>query len=153
VLRDVGLVVVPGLCALHENVGIGLEPARVVQGADAKSDEVWASPDLHVQRRATVTTEDANDVVTAVRFRDIALWYALEDAEPRAGDAGGGDVRGTALALAVAAMAAQSEDGFARGFVTDCATKATACSGVGHAWSPAGVTDWKPAVGVAQWSG
>ena len=152
-LRDVGLVVVPGLCALHENVGIGLEPARVVQGADAKSDEVWASPDLHVQRRATVTTEDADDVVTAVRFRDIALWYALEDAEPRAGDAGGGDVRGTALALAVAAMAAQSEDGFARGFVTDCATKATACSGVGHGWSPAGVMDWKPAVGEAQWSG
>ena len=59
----------------------------------AKSDEVWASPDLHVQRRATVTTEDANDVVTAVRFRDIALWYALEDAEPRAGDAGGGTAR------------------------------------------------------------
>ena len=152
-LRDVGLVVVPGLCALHENVGIGLEPTRVVQGADAKSDEVWTSPDLHVQRRATVTTEDANDVVTAVRFRDIALWYALEDAEPGAGDAGGGDVRCTALALAVAAMAAQSEDGFAHGFVTDCATKATACSGFGHAWSPAGVTDWKPAVGEAQWSG
>jgi hypothetical protein len=73
VLRDVGLVVVPGLRALHENVGIGLEPARVVQGADAKSDEVWASPDLHVQQRATVTTEGADDVVTAVRFRDIAL--------------------------------------------------------------------------------
>jgi hypothetical protein len=62
-------------------------------------------------------------------------------------------VRGTALALAVAAMAAQSEDGFAHGFVTDCATKATACSGVGHGWSPAGVMDWKPAVGEAQWSG
>jgi hypothetical protein len=30
-------------------------------------------------------------------------------------------VRGTALALAVAAMAAQGEDGFAHGFVTDCA--------------------------------
>ena len=115
VLRNAWLVVVPGLGTFHENVGIGLEPARVVQGADAKSDEVWASPDLHVQRRATVTTEDADDVVTAVRFRDIALWYALEDAEPRAGDAGDGDVRGTALALAVAAMAAQSEDGFAHG--------------------------------------
>ena len=138
VLRDVGLVVVPGLSALHENVGIGLEPARVVQSADAKSDEVRASPYLHVQRRATVATEDADDVVATVRFRDIALWHALEDAEPGAGDAGGGDVRGAALALAVAAMAAESEDGFAHGFVTDCATKAAACFGVGHGWSPSG---------------
>ena len=90
---------------MHENVGIGLEPARVVQGADAKSDEVWASLDLHVQRRAAVAAENANDVVAAVGFRDIALWRALEDAESRTGDAGGGNVRGTALALAVAAMA------------------------------------------------
>ena len=110
-LRDAGLVVVPGLCAFHEDVGIGFEPAWVVQGADAKSDEVGAGPDLHVQRRAAVTAENADDVVTAVRFRNIALWYALKDAEPRHGDAGGGDVRCTALALAVAAMTAQGEDG------------------------------------------
>ena len=48
------------------------------------SDEVGASPNLHVQRRAAITAEDADDVVAAVGFRDIALWRALEDAEPRA---------------------------------------------------------------------
>lgn len=131
-LRDVWLVVVPGLCALHENVGFGFEPSRVVQGADAKSDEVWASPDLHVQRRAAVAAENADNVVAAVGFRDIALWCALEYAERHAGDAGGGDMRSTALALAVAAMAAQGEDGVAHGFISDCAAKAAACSGVGH---------------------
>jgi hypothetical protein len=103
--------------------------------------------------RAAVTAENADDVVTAVRFRNIALWRALKDAEPGAGDAGSGDVRCTALALAVAAMAAQGEDGFSHGFVTDCAAEAAACSGVGHGWSPDGVTDWKPAVAGAQWSG
>ena len=48
VLRHVGLVVVPGLRAPHEDIGIGSEPARVVQGADAQSNEVGASPNLHV---------------------------------------------------------------------------------------------------------
>ena len=153
VLRDVGLVVVPGLCAFHEDVGIGLEPARVVQGADAKSDEVWAGPDLHVQRRAAVTAENADNVVTTVRFRNIALWYALEDAEPGAGDAGGGDVRCTALALAIAAMAAQGEHRFAHGFVADCAAEAAACSRVGHVWSPDGTKDWRARAAGAQSSG
>ena len=63
VLRHVGLVVVPGLRALHENVGIRLEPTRVVQSADAKSDKVRASPNLHVQRRAAITAENADDVI------------------------------------------------------------------------------------------
>jgi hypothetical protein len=139
VLRHLGLVVVPGLCALHENVGIRLEPARVVQSGDAKSDEVGAGPNLHLQRRAAITAEDAGDVVAAVGFRDIPLWCPLEDAKPRARDASGGDVRGAALALAVAAMTAQAEDGFAHGFIADCATEAAACSRVGHGRSPVGL--------------
>jgi hypothetical protein len=134
--RHVGQVVVPRLCAFHENVGIRLEPARVVQSADAESDEVRASPDLHVQRRAAITAEKADDVVAAVGFRDIALWCALEDAEPRTREAGGGDVRGTALALAVAAMATQGEDGFAQRFVADCAAEAAACLSIGFQWGP-----------------
>jgi hypothetical protein len=105
VLRHVGPDVVPGLCAFHEDVCIGFEPAWVVQRANAKSDEVGASPCLHVQRRAAVAAENAGDVVTAVGFGDKALWCALEYAEPRAEDTGGADVRGAALALAVAAMA------------------------------------------------
>ena len=75
--------------------------------------------------------------VAAVCLRDAALWCALEDAEPRAGDAGGRYVRGAALALAVAAMTTQGEDRFAHGLVADCAAEAAACSGVGHGWSPA----------------
>ena len=105
-LRHVGLVVIPGLCALHENVGFGFEPTWVVQGADSKSDEIWASRDLHVKWRAAVATKSADNVVAAVGLRDIALWCALEDVESHAANAGGGNVRGTALALAVTAMAA-----------------------------------------------
>ena len=57
VLRHIGLFVVPRLCASHENVGIGPEPAGIVQGADAKPDDVGASRDLHVERCATVAAE------------------------------------------------------------------------------------------------
>jgi hypothetical protein len=128
----VRLVMVPGLCASHENVGVRFEPARIVQGADAKPDEVRASPNLHVQRCTAITAEDADDVIAAVCLRDVALWCALEDPEPCTRKARGGDVRGAALALAVAAMTAQGEDGFANGLVADCATEATACSEFGH---------------------
>ena len=72
-LRRLGLLVLPGLCALHENVGIRLEPARVVQSGDMKCDEVGASSNRHVQRRAAITAEDAGDVVAADGFRDIPL--------------------------------------------------------------------------------
>jgi hypothetical protein len=125
-------VVVPGWRALHENAGIRLEPARVVQSADAKSDKVRAGPNLHLERRAAITAENADDVVAAVRLRDVALWCALEDAEPCTRKARGGDVRGTTLALAVAAMTAKGEDRFAHGLVADCAAEAAACSGIGH---------------------
>lgn len=132
VLRHVGLVVVPGLCALHENIRIGFEPARIVQGADAKSNEVWAGPNLHVKRCAAITAEGADDVVAAIGFRDIALWRALEDAEPRGGDASGRNVGRAALPLAVPAMTPQSEGGFAHRLIANCAAEAAACSGVGH---------------------
>ena len=59
----VRLVMVPALCASHENVGVRFEPARIVQGADAKPDEVRASPNLHVQRCTAITAEDAEDVI------------------------------------------------------------------------------------------
>jgi len=144
VLRHVGLVVVPGLRALHENVGIGPEPAGIVQGADAKPDDVGASRDLHVERCATVAAETPDDVVAAVGLCDISPWGSLEDAESSAGDAGGGDVRGTALALAVATMAAQGEDGLAHRFVTDRSAEAAAGSGFGHGWSPVGERNWRP---------
>src|SRR5690348_16741241 len=137
-LRHVGLVMVPGLRALHENVGIRLEPARIVEGADAKADEVGASPNLNVERRAAITAENADDVVAAVRLRNVAAWCALEDEGRCTRKARGGDVRGTTLALAVAAMTAKGEDRFAHGLVADCATEAAACSGVGHSWSPPG---------------
>jgi len=119
VLRHAWVVVVPGLGTFHENVGIGFKPARIVQRADAKTDKVGASPDLHIQRRATVAAEDTDDVVAAVGLRDIAFWFALEDAEPRTRDARSGYVGSAALALAVAAMAAQGEDRLARCFVTN----------------------------------
>jgi hypothetical protein len=131
-LRHVRLVIVPGLGTLHEDVGIGLEPARIVQGADAKSDKVGASSHLHIERRAAVAAEDADDVVTAVGLRDVAFWCSVKNAEPVAWEASGGHVCSAALALAVAAMAAQSEDRLAHGFVTNCATEAAACSGIGH---------------------
>ena len=131
-LWHVRLIVVPGLGALHEDVGIRFEPTRVVQCANAKSDEVGSSRDLHIQRRAAVAAEYANDVVAAVGLRDVAFWRALEEAEALAGKAGGRHVCSATLALAVAAMAAQSEDRLAHGFVTDCATEAAACSGIGH---------------------
>jgi hypothetical protein len=132
VLRHVGLVVVPGLRALHENVGIGLEPTRVVQSADAKSDKIRASSNLHVERRAAITAEHTDDVVAAVCLRSVALWFALEDPEPRTGKARGGNVRGTTLTLAVAAMTAKGEDRFTHSLVADSAAEAAASSGIGH---------------------
>lgn len=136
VLRHVWLVVVPGLCASHEYVGVRLEPARVVERAHAQSDEIGASPDLHIKRRATVAAENADDVVAAVGFGDEAPRCALQDAEPCAGDAGGGNVRGATLALAVAAMTAQGEDWFSYRLVADCTTETAACSGVRHLAMP-----------------
>jgi hypothetical protein len=132
VLWHVRLVIVPGLGAFHEDVGIGFEPARIVQSADAKSDEVGPRPDVHIQRRTTVAAEDADDVVAAIGLRDIAFWRPLVDAEPRARDTGGGDMRSTALALAVAAMAAQGKDRLAYRLVTYRAAEAAASSGIGH---------------------
>jgi hypothetical protein len=48
VFRRDGLIVVSVLCALHKDVGIWLEPTRVVEGVDAKSDEIEGSTDFHV---------------------------------------------------------------------------------------------------------
>lgn len=105
-LRYLRLVVVPGLGALHENISIGFEPRRIIQGANAKPDKLGASPDLHIQRRAAVAAEDADNVVAAVGLRNVAFWFALKDAEAGTGNASGGNVRSPTLALAVAAMAA-----------------------------------------------
>ncbi len=109
-------------CALfYENVGIGLEPARVVQSANSRSPGrgLGERPDLHVKRCATASPQKT---CGRCRYRcplsaDIALWYALEDAEPGAGDAGrqghaphrsGVGSRGNG--------SAQSEDGFSPRF-------------------------------------
>src|ERR1700722_18163538 len=100
VLRNAWLVVVPGLGTFHENVGIGFEPGRIVQRADAQPDKVGAGPHLHIERRATIAAEDADDVIAALGLRDIAFWCALEDAEPPTVDASGGDVAMDAPAMA-----------------------------------------------------
>ncbi len=135
--RHVGLVVIPGLCAFHENIGIGLKPAWIVQSTNAKPNEVRAGPDLHIQWGAAITAEYANDVVAAIGFRYIAFWCALADTEACARHASGRDMCSTAVALAVAAMTTQGEDGRSHGFIADCAAEAAACSGIGHGWSPA----------------
>ena len=131
-LRHVRLVVVPGLGTLHEDVSIGFEPARIVQRADAKSDKVGASSDLHIERRTAVATEDADDLIAAVGHCDIPLKSALKNAEPCAGNADGWHVRSAALALAVTTMTAKTEDRLAHRLVTDRATEAAACSWIGH---------------------
>ena len=63
---------IPGLRAPHEDVGLRPEPARIVQGADAKTDQVRAGRNLHIERRAAIAAEDADDLVAAVCLRDVS---------------------------------------------------------------------------------
>lgn len=129
---------IPGLRAPHEDVGLRPEPARIVQGADSKTNQIRAGRNLHIERRAAIAAEDADDLVAAVCPRDVSPGRALEDAEPRAGHSGSGNMRRAALPLAVATMAAQGEDGVSDGFVADRAAQASAGSWLGHARSPVG---------------
>src|SRR5437763_8213681 len=77
-----GIHMVPWLGALGEDVGVGPEPARIVEGADAHADDVGPGRHLHIKRRATVATEDARDVVAGIGLGDVALGGAAHDADP-----------------------------------------------------------------------
>src|SRR3954470_20738871 len=70
VFRQVRVQVLPGLRALDEDVGLGAELARVVQGADAQPDNVRPVCDLHIKRRAAIAAERADDRVAAVSLAE-----------------------------------------------------------------------------------
>ena len=101
---------VPRLSALHKDIRFGLEKARVVKARHADADHVRPGRHLDVERRTAIAAKDAADVVAGVRFGDIDLWRALGDAELGRGQPHSRDVGGTALPLAVSAMAHQRED-------------------------------------------
>jgi hypothetical protein len=100
-----------------------------------QADVAWlvrggAEPDMWLWRY--------RDRLVSAHVKDIAPAGEKLDEDGWADVGAVGYVRGAALALAVAAMAAQGEDWFPHGFIADCAARAAACFGVGHRWSPAG---------------
>jgi hypothetical protein len=88
------------LRALHDNVGIRLEPAQIVQGADAKSDEVGASPTCTCSGVLQLPQKTRTMLLRLSAF----VTFRFANAKSRAVNASGRDVRATALALAVPAM-------------------------------------------------
>src|SRR5207249_9530402 len=61
-----GIHVVPGLGAPGEDVGLGPEPARIVEGADANADDVGPCRALDIDWRAAVAAENPCDVVAGI---------------------------------------------------------------------------------------
>src|SRR5688572_12791290 len=127
--RHGGIHVVPRLGALDEDVGVGPEPARIVEGADADTDDVWPGGDLYVERRAAVAAEDAGDLVAGIGLGDVTFWRAMADAEPGRWHAYRRDVRRAALQLAIPTVALQCELGLAGAFVSHRLAQASAGSG------------------------
>src|SRR5262245_56709026 len=124
---------VPRLRALDEDVGVGPEPAGIVEGADAHADDVGPRRHLDVERRAALAAKDTCDGVPRISLRDVALRRAARDAERRRRHAHRRDVRRAALALAVAAVALQRELRLALALVARRTAQAStgSCS---HVW-------------------
>ena len=79
VFRKLGIHVVPGLRALHEDVGLGAKRARVVQAADPQAHDVGPRRDTNEQRAAAFRAECARHRVAG---GDKELGLAFGDAEP-----------------------------------------------------------------------
>src|SRR5262249_39122874 len=127
-LRHAGIHVVPGLGALGEDVGLGPEPARIVEGADANADDVGPCRDLDIERRAAVAAEHPGDVVAGIGLGHVAAGVAANDADPGGGHAHRRDVRRAALALAIATVTLQRELRLALALVAHRTTQASAGS-------------------------
>jgi hypothetical protein len=122
----------PGLRASDENIRLRTEPSGIVKRADAQPDHIRPGRHLDIQRGPAVTAKRPGDCVAAIGLRDKAFRRALGDVKPRGGHADRRHRRGTTLALAIAAMAAQCEHDIAIALVTDRAAQTTAGSWCGH---------------------
>src|SRR5580704_7845772 len=60
--RHIRVHVVPRLSAFDEDVGVGPEPARVVEARDADADQVGPGRDLNIERRAAIAAKHTRDV-------------------------------------------------------------------------------------------
>ena len=126
-------------CALFMRMSASRPEAAGVVQSRRRSATRWASYDANVQRRAAITAEDAGDVVAADGFRDIRFGVPWRMRKPALGTRAAGTFAAPLWRWQSRAMTAQAEDGFAHGFIADCATEAAACSRVGHGRSPVGL--------------
>ena len=122
----------PGLRASDKNIGFRTEPKGIVERADAQPDHIGPGRDLDIERGPAVTTKCPCDFVAAIRLRNEEFRRALGEVKPSGRHPNRRHRRGTTLALAIAAMAAQCKHDVAFALVPDRAAQTAASSWCGH---------------------
>ena len=116
-LGQIRVHVVPGLRAFDKDISLGAKPARVVEAADPKADDLRPGRDADEQRTAALRTKCARHSIAGVARADLELGLAFGDAKPGSRHAHRSHIGAATLFLAVAAMAQQRKQRLPRRLV------------------------------------